>query len=120
MSIGNLRYAVLGLIASKNEGIHGYRLRGECEAIADDFWSLNYGRLYRMLDELEKAGELSVEDEIQRGRPNRKVYRITQNGKQNLDDWLLAPVREDAHPYTNDLSSKFCSWDPTTPTASTR
>jgi len=107
MSIGNLRYAVLGLIASKNEGIHGYRLRGECEAIADDFWSLNYGRLYRMLDELEKAGELSVEDEIQRGRPNRKVYRITQNGKQNLDDWLLAPVREDAQPLRDELILKL-------------
>ena len=54
MSKGNLRYAVLGLISSKSDGTHGYRLKGECEAIADEFWSLNYGRLYRMLDELEK------------------------------------------------------------------
>src|SRR5947208_1815666 len=98
MATGNLRYAVLGLIASKNDGVHGYQLKGECEAIADEFWALNYGRLYRILDELEVSGSLSVADEIQIGRPNKKVYRITQKGKQDLDDWLLAPVQANAQP----------------------
>ena len=56
MASGNLRYAVLGLVASKADGVHGYQLKGECEAIADEFWALNYGRLYRILDELEGMG----------------------------------------------------------------
>jgi DNA-binding PadR family transcriptional regulator len=107
MASGNLRYAVLGLIANKTDGVHGYRLKGECEAIADEFWSLNYGRLYRILDDLERAGELSVADEIQKGRPNRKVYRITESGKQSLDDWLLAPVEEDAQPLRDEMVLKL-------------
>lgn len=112
MASGNLRYAVLGLIATKPDGVHGYRLKGECEAIADEFWSVNYGRLYRILDDLERAGELTVADEIQRGRPNRKVYRITQRGQRNLDDWLLAPVREDAQPLRDELVLKLLFIDP--------
>jgi DNA-binding PadR family transcriptional regulator len=107
MASGNLRYAVLGLIASKEEGIHGYRLKGECEAIADEFWALNYGRLYRILDELERAGDLTVADEIQLGRPNKKVYRITERGQQSLDDWLLAPIQEDAQPLRDELVLKL-------------
>ena len=38
MASGNLRYAVLGLVASKTDGVHGYQLKGECEAIGDEFW----------------------------------------------------------------------------------
>lgn len=107
MSKGNLRYAVLGLIASKTDGVHGYQLKGECEAIADEFWSINYGRLYRILDELEGTGELSVADEIQKGRPNKKVYRITEKGKQDLDDWLVSPVDANAQPLRDELILKL-------------
>ncbi len=107
MASGNLRYAVLGLIASKTDGVHGYQLKGECEAIADEFWALNYGRLYRILDELEHAGALTVADEIQKGRPNKKVYRITEKGKQNLDDWLLAPVEPNAQPLRDEMILKL-------------
>ncbi len=107
MSKGNLQYAVLGLIASKAEGVHGYRLKGECEAISDAFWQLNYGKLYRILDVLERAGELDVADEIQHGRPNRKVYRITERGRQTLDDWLLEPVSDEAQPLRDELILKL-------------
>jgi DNA-binding PadR family transcriptional regulator len=112
MSKGNLRYAVLGLVATKADGVHGYQLKGECEAIADEFWTLNYGRLYRILDDLEGAGELTVADEIQKGRPNKKVYRITEKGKQNLDDWLIAPVEADAQPLRDELVLKLLFLDP--------
>lgn len=107
MASGNLRYAVLGLIASKTDGVHGYQLKGECEAIADEFWALNYGRLYRILDELEGMGALTVADEIQKGRPNKKVYRITEKGQKNLDDWLLAPVEANGQPLRDEMVLKL-------------
>ncbi len=107
MRSDNIQYAVLGLIASKDEGVHGYRLKGECEALSDEFWQLNYGKLYRILDRLEQAGELDVIDEIQRGRPNRKVYRITEKGRKSLDDWLLQPVTDNARPLRDELALKL-------------
>lgn len=116
MSQGNLQFAVLGLVASKEEGVHGYRLKGECHAISDQFWQVNYGRLYRILDLLERDGEVDSVDYIQRGRPNRKVYRITEQGRQTLDDWLLQPVDEDGQPLRDELILKllFLGADDTT------
>lgn len=112
MRNGNLQYAVLGLVASKDDGAHGYRLKTECQAISDEFWQTNYGRLYRVLDLLEQQGELLSTDEAQQGRPNRKVYRITEKGRQTLDDWLLQPVDEGAQPLRDELILKLLFLDP--------
>ena len=89
---GTLKYAVLGLVASREEGVHGYQVKFECEAIADEFGGLNYGRVYRLLGEMETEGALTVADQVQRGRPNRRIYRITERGRRSLEDWLAAPA----------------------------
>ncbi|RMF22395.1 MAG: PadR family transcriptional regulator [Deltaproteobacteria bacterium] len=107
MGSGNLRYAVLGFVGARAEGLHGYRLKSDMQALCDDFWQVNYGKMYRILDVLERAGELTVSAEIQNGRPNRKVYRITERGRQSLDDWLLQPVSECPRPLRDELSLKL-------------
>lgn len=107
MGDSNLRYAILGLIASRDEGVHGYQLRHEVEALSDDFWQINYGRLYRVLDVLDKSGDLSAMTEPQENRPNRKVYRITERGRKTLDDWLLQPVYDGAKPLRDELALKL-------------
>ncbi len=107
MGKGNLEYAVLGFVSSSSDGMHGYRLKSEFEALCGDFWGLNYGKMYRVLDDLERCGQLGVAQEIQEHRPNRKVYRITDAGRQTLDDWLLQPVSEDPQPLRDELSVKL-------------
>ncbi|MBI5506551.1 MAG: helix-turn-helix transcriptional regulator [Deltaproteobacteria bacterium] len=104
---GNLRFAVLALVRDRPEGKHGYRLKPECEALTDEFWQLNYGRLYRVLDVLERSGELTVVEEIQTQRPNRKIYRITERGQRSLDDWLLQPVSDQSGPLRDELALKI-------------
>jgi DNA-binding PadR family transcriptional regulator len=107
MRATSLQYAVLGLIASKSEGIHGYRLKEECEAVSEEFWALNYGRLYRVLDAMERSGDLCAADEIQHGKPNRRVYRITHKGRRTLDDWLLEPASASQQPLRDELALKL-------------
>jgi len=107
MREGNLRYAVLGVIARQDGGVHCYRLTRECEALHDDFWELNYGRISRVLDMLERDGAVEAAEEHQSGRPNRKVYRITGKGEQSLDDWLLQPVSDTPYPLRDELSIKL-------------
>jgi DNA-binding PadR family transcriptional regulator len=107
MSFGNLQFAVLGLVARRPEGVHGYQLKKDLDSLCDDFWEINYGRLYRVLDLLDHAGQLVLEEYLQHGRPNRKVYRITESGKQTLDDWLLQPVVTDPRPLRDELSLKL-------------
>lgn len=104
---GNFRFAVLGLIANRSEGVHGYQLLSDVEALSDDFWQLNYGRLYRVLDWLEETGEVEISEIFQSGRPNRKVCRITETGLSSLDEWLLQPLSSDPQPMRDELSLKL-------------
>lgn len=102
-----LQYAVLGLISSASGGVHGYRLKEQCSALRDDWWALNYGRLYRILDQMERGGELEAFDQIQHGKPNRRVYRITEKGRRSLDDWLLQEPGAGPGPLRDDLVVKL-------------
>jgi len=102
-----VQYALLGLISGRPEGAHGYQLKIEFDALYGDFWSLNYGQLYRTLDRLERAGLVQCTEEVQSGRPSRKVYRITASGQQSLDDWLLLPPTDEPRPLRDDLSVKL-------------
>jgi len=107
MPKGNLKYAVLGLIALRPNGVHGYQLKGELESLCDDFWQVNYGRLYRSLDLLDDFGAVRATEEVQHGRPNKKLYRITEKGRQTLDDWLLQPPGEDPRPLRDELAVRL-------------
>jgi DNA-binding PadR family transcriptional regulator len=107
MRTGNLRFALLGLVAASRDGLHGYRLKSDLDVLCDEFWELNYGRIYRILDELERCGDLSAEAQSQELRPARRVYRITERGRQTLDDWLLQPMSENPRPLRDELSLKM-------------
>jgi DNA-binding PadR family transcriptional regulator len=110
---GNLAYALLGLVAGREEGVHGYLLRQELESLCDDAGQVNYGRLYSTLEMLARTGHLTLIECIQHDRPNRKVYQITNVGQQCLDEWLLTPVSEDPRPLRDELGLKLLFLDRT-------
>jgi DNA-binding PadR family transcriptional regulator len=107
MATDAVQYAVLGLISSRDAGIHGYQLKTEFDELFGEFWVLNYGQMYRTLDRLERAGLIEGSEILQSGRPNRKVYRITASGQRSLDDWLLLPPSNRPRPLRDELSVKL-------------
>lgn len=107
MATDAVQYAVLGLISARSDGIHGYQLKSEFDALYGEFWELNYGQMYRTLDRLERAGFIEGFDQLQTGRPNRKVFKITARGQRNLDRWLVHPPSEEPRPLRDELSVKL-------------
>lgn len=107
MATDAVNYALLGLICGRPQGVHGYQLKSDFETSYGEFWSLNFGQLYRTLDRLERAGLLDGIDEVQGRRPSRRVYRITASGRQSFDDWLLSPPTDEPRPFRDDLSVKL-------------
>ncbi len=107
MSHGNLRYVVLGLVGAREDGVHGYHLKRELEAVCGDFWQVNYGSVYRILDLLDKENAVEVFSDVVGRRPSRKVYRITEKGRQTLDDWLVAPLAENPKPLRDELAMRL-------------
>jgi DNA-binding PadR family transcriptional regulator len=70
------------------------RSRGKEQSI-----KLNYGSLYTVVDNLAKHGLIEAVEARREGRrPERTVYRLTEAGQAELDDWmtelLSAPVKE--------------------------
>ena len=102
-----LHYALLGLISSSRQGIHGYRLKQEFDAVYGEFWALNYGQVYRLLDRLERSGLVQSRDEIQTGRPSRKVFSLTSGGQSDLEGWLVRPPGSSSIPLRDELIIKL-------------
>ena len=107
MSAATVQYAVLGLISSRHEGIHGYQLKSEFDDRFGDFWALNYGQMYRTLDRLERTGLIAGADVPQVGRPPRRVFRITDHGRRTLDSWLELPPNDGPRAMRDEVAVKL-------------
>jgi DNA-binding PadR family transcriptional regulator len=88
-----LKGAILGLVLERPG--HGYDLGARLRARLGPTWAIDPKRLYRMLDQLERAGLISgaVERDPDNPRQHRTVYRATELAPEALGLWLetLAP-----------------------------
>ena len=85
-----MRHAVLALLADRPA--HGYEIkRGLDERFGSVVAPLNAGQVYTTLQRLQRD-ELVADDPVaQRGRPDKRVYRLTEAGDRALREWLGAP-----------------------------
>jgi PadR family transcriptional regulator AphA len=60
----------------------GYDLKKTFESSFKHFFPAGYGSIYPALADLADAGLVSCREIPQTGKPDRKVYRITDNGEQ--------------------------------------
>lgn len=86
----SIKYALLGILAEGD--MHGYELKSRFDEKVGEFWSLNFGQIYSTLDRLEKEELVSHDREVQDRRPDRKVFSITPEGRDELATWLATPV----------------------------
>jgi DNA-binding PadR family transcriptional regulator len=85
-----IHHAVLGLLAEGPS--YGYELKTTFEeAIGPQWGQLNIGHLYQILDRLMREGLVSRRSVSQSDRPDKLVYRLTKEGRRELDGWLSTP-----------------------------
>ncbi|MFT3984972.1 MAG: PadR family transcriptional regulator [Lachnospiraceae bacterium] len=84
----SLKHGLLGLL---NYGsMTGYELNKAFKDSLSFFWKAQVSQVYRELDAMEKNGWLTSERVIQNEKPNKRVYSITDAGKEELNHWLLS------------------------------
>lgn len=83
-------FAILGLLAEEPRS--GYDIKNEIEERLSHFWSQSFGHIYPMLKRLDESGLVTKTVERQDGRPDRKVYCITDEGRSALRDWFTEPM----------------------------
>ena len=85
-----IQHAVLAMLAGGES--HGYELRAEFEqAIGPQWGELSISHLYQVLDRLVREGLVTRRRVHQHDRPDRLVYRLTADGRAELDEWLERP-----------------------------
>jgi len=82
-------FAILGLLAEEDRS--GYDIKKEVEERLAHFWSESFGHIYPMLRRLRERGLVEQRVERQEGRPDRKVYAITDEGRAALEAWFAEP-----------------------------
>ncbi len=81
-----LKHGILGLI--NYHDLTGYEIMEAFRDSLNFFWSAQTSQIYRELQGLEKQGWVSKSMVIQQGKPNKNVYSITAEGKEELLRWL--------------------------------
>jgi DNA-binding PadR family transcriptional regulator len=88
----SFRYGLLALLAE--EPRHGYDLKTAFERRTGGEWAVNIGQVYTTLQRLERDGLV----EPVAGDAERKDYRITSNGRAQLEAWYATPIVSDGPP----------------------
>jgi DNA-binding PadR family transcriptional regulator len=70
---------------------HGYELKAAFEADLSPDSPLNFGQVYTTLERLERDGLAAHHVVAQHERPDKKVYRLTDAGRVELQRWLETP-----------------------------
>jgi PadR family transcriptional regulator AphA len=85
-----LENAILGFL--EREPMTGYDLKTRCfDAAAGHVWTADQAQVYRTLERLSSRGLVRSRVFPQRGRPDRRIYRITPKGREALLAWLRQP-----------------------------
>ena len=85
-----LEYAILGFL--EREPMTGYDLKTRCfDEAAGHVWTADQAQVYRTLERLFVRGLVRSKLVPQRGKPDRRVFRITPKGRTALIAWLRQP-----------------------------
>jgi DNA-binding PadR family transcriptional regulator len=88
-----IKHALLGLLAEGAK--HGYELKTAFDETIGERWSLNIGQVYNTLNRLTRDGYVVLQEEVeQETRPDKKIYAITEAGREELFRWLAEPVEK--------------------------
>ncbi|SEB90933.1 PadR family transcriptional regulator [Paenibacillus sp. GP183] len=91
--MNTLSFGLLSLLNKSSRT--GYELMRQIHL----FWQVQHSQIYPLLAKLEKAGLVEFVIVEQSDKPDKKVYSITQSGKDALREWISMPA---ADPVTRD------------------
>jgi PadR family transcriptional regulator AphA len=84
-------YAILGLLES--QPMHGYELFQQFQSgILRQIVHLEMSQMYAFLKKLDRLEYIEAELEPQGVRPPRKIFHLTELGRNTFLEWLTTPV----------------------------
>ncbi|MFI6867658.1 PadR family transcriptional regulator [Nocardia sp. NPDC050406] len=94
------------LLVSLTERVSsGYELARRFDKSIGFFWNATHQQIYRVLKRMEEQGWVTAEAIAQDGRPDKKVYTVSDAGRAELTRWIAEPT--DIVPMRNELGVKL-------------
>lgn len=87
-----LNAIILGLLGARP--MSGYDIKRAFDRSLASYWNAGNSQIYTSLKALAERGLVASDLVVQETRPNRRVYRLTPAGQDELDRWLAEPVPE--------------------------
>ena len=87
----SLKHAILVLL--ETEPSSGYDLLKQFKNSLGYFWNAKHQQIYQQLKTLSEQDLISFSIENQANRPDKKVYKITNKGINELKTWISCPVK---------------------------
>jgi DNA-binding PadR family transcriptional regulator len=91
-----LEYVILGFLSMG--AMTGYDIKQLMSISTSFFYNSSYGSIYPALKKLESAGFVRSKEIVEHGRI-RKVYTITEKGRDEFLGWLGGPPGENKFKY---------------------
>jgi len=85
----SLKHALLGLLTHRP--MTGYELKQFFDSSVQHFWNAELSQIYPTLKSLEEVAYVEKRVEVQENRPNRKIYEVTDTGRDELLRWIREP-----------------------------
>ncbi len=100
----DVKTVCLGMLT--DSAASGYDLKKQFESSFGHFFAAGYGSIYPALSALAEQGLVTCEEIAQEGKPDRKVYAITDQGRQ----FLLSALRETSpcHKVRSEFLAMMC------------
>jgi DNA-binding PadR family transcriptional regulator len=85
----SLAHAILVSLVSCAQS--GYDLAKRFDGSVGFFWKATHQQIYRELTKLEELAWLTAQNISQEGRPDKKLFSLTDVGKEKLKIWIAEP-----------------------------
>ena len=102
------RHAILGLLM--HHPMHGYDIDSEFEHGLRSICHVNISQIYAYLKSMEETGWIASELVLQKSNPPKKVFSLTESGRDELSRWLAQPVMEDRQVRDELLTKIYFCW----------
>jgi DNA-binding PadR family transcriptional regulator len=80
------------LVSLSEQTGSGYELAHRFDRSIGYFWAATHQQIYRTLRVMEDDGWVHVDVVAQQGRPDKKVYGVTEAGRAELGRWIAEPL----------------------------
>ena len=87
-----LEHALLVSLSERSGS--GYQLTRRFDRSIGHWWRASHQQIYKTLARMTENGLVTYVEQAQDGKPDKKVYSITDTGRKTLSEWIRTPGKD--------------------------